>query len=54
VTTATAIGAQRRTLTDNKASSEVRSSMVADAFGFPDKEEVSSSTAAAAKVTDNT
>ena len=40
VTTATAAGIQRRMLTDNKASSGTGLPMVADAFGFPDKEEV--------------
>jgi hypothetical protein len=40
VTTATTAGIQRRTLTDDRASSEIGSGVVADALGFRDNEEV--------------
>jgi hypothetical protein len=40
VTTAIGLGAHRWTLTDERASSRTGSTMVTDAFGFPDKEEV--------------
>jgi hypothetical protein len=40
VTTATAVGIQRRTAADGKASSGAGLRMIADAFGLPDKEEI--------------
>ena len=40
--TTTAMGIRRRTLVDYKPSSGIELTMVPDAFGFPDKEEVSS------------